>query len=149
MTTEPRAQEIQERLDKATPGPWEAVEVARSVYGTPIHSPIGTGARMDEGAHIANAFSDAEFIAHAPEDIAWLLARVAELEALETAELDVRNCCREIKLGLMAERDALRAANGRLRQTLAQIQRLSTHAWTRATAAAALALDDAPQGGTE
>jgi hypothetical protein len=75
--------EIEARLKAATPGPWEAATTARSVYGTPIHGPFGSRGRPDEGPHIANAFSDAEFIAHAPADVTVLVEAVKALAALK------------------------------------------------------------------
>lgn len=66
MNDDKRIQEIKERLNKATPGPW--TEIQREEYCSDIDS---------ETANIAMVGStkaDANFIAHAPEDIAYLLS---------------------------------------------------------------------------
>lgn len=84
MTTTDRIEEIRARLAAATAGPWVAavVDSPRATVSTAIYShhypagsresevlpsyPIKTGApRLDR--------ADAELIAHAREDLAWLL----------------------------------------------------------------------------
>jgi hypothetical protein len=70
---------IQARLDAATPGPWVASqELADRVRGwvRPIETVEG-GVVVDD----VRTGHDAVFIAHAPADVATLLAGVRELEA--------------------------------------------------------------------
>jgi hypothetical protein len=70
-----RLQEIRARLDAATPGPWI------------IHEDEETGQLDpwdDDGMHpILDSQSNADLIAHAPDDIAWLLQEVARLTLQE------------------------------------------------------------------
>lgn len=71
-----RLTEIRERLDKATPGPWE--------YGTGdfCHETGWTiGHRVNHVLLYADFEADAALAAHAPEDIAWLLAERDHLAA--------------------------------------------------------------------
>lgn len=95
--TEKRLNEIQERLNAATKGPWfveyESEECPPfKPYAHAIHGPTMQGVlegpvsddfkaryghQMDEVAGVADA--DAEFIAHAREDIPALLAEVHRL----------------------------------------------------------------------
>lgn len=60
-------EDIKNRLAAATPGPWELLG------GNEYISPIGITVAPDDGGVTSR---DAEFIAHAPEDIAWLLGEV-------------------------------------------------------------------------
>lgn len=70
-----RLQEIRARLDAATPGPWEWREW--SCGDEAITGPDNTGfvVNVDE----TTPHADADLIAHAPADIAWLLEKVEEL----------------------------------------------------------------------
>lgn len=66
-----RLQEIRARLDAATPGPWH------------VH-PVGSieVRRLDYSGFVvarANHDDDADLIAHAPADLAWLLAEIDAL----------------------------------------------------------------------
>lgn len=80
---------IQSRLNAATPGPWKAWNVA----GSDIHShtvmcklPNGPGVgTIFEFDRVVGVDVDGEFIAHAPEDIAFLLAENARLSACVSA----------------------------------------------------------------
>ena len=65
-----RLDAIRARLEAATPGPWERNDQHTKQRG--IAGPLGLCATAWEDG-------DAEFIAHAPGDVAWLLARVEEL----------------------------------------------------------------------
>lgn len=78
--TEQRLREIEERASRATPGPWEAYGVGgihmdgtsdgyslRTARGRRLHSPYMTQA-------------DADFAAHAREDVPWLLSLLRERE---------------------------------------------------------------------
>jgi len=63
-----RLQEIRARLDAATPGPWIIYEDEETGQLDPWD---------DEGMHpILDSQSNADLIAHAPADIAWLLDEV-------------------------------------------------------------------------
>lgn len=94
--------EIRQRWEKATPGPWRAWENNGRTFiddGSPFHcvAKIATG-WVDYGD------ANAQAIAEAPTDIAWLLAlasRAVEAEAralaaeqdVETAHARVDNLC--------------------------------------------------------
>ena len=94
-------QEIRDRADKATPGPWEALD----------YSGVVTGTTCDVRYVPENP--DAQFIAHARTDVPRLIALVGEMaERLEgaVAVLDdivtygydiseVQNIVREVSLG--------------------------------------------------
>lgn len=73
--------EIRERLSKATPGPWRRTGSARHIIyqydgGDDMRTVIG---EIWGCGNIQDV--DADFIAHAPEDIKFLLAEVERLEA--------------------------------------------------------------------
>lgn len=73
-------QEIRERAEQATPGPWRYQSWEWRIY-----SPPGTQLSLDwlasvEGSAIPDA--DGDFIAHAREDIPVLLAEVERLRKL-------------------------------------------------------------------
>ena len=75
---------IKARLDAATPGPWTWTPMDDGYYcvlvganGTEV---IDDGSHGGEYGGMTTDSPDAIFIAHAPADIAALLARVAELE---------------------------------------------------------------------
>lgn len=85
-----RLDEIESRLEAATPGPWEAYgtvvaamtgpgdcEGCSGVVGGPLHEP---SCLWSEIAGAGEA--DAELIAHAPADLAALLAVVREVARL-------------------------------------------------------------------
>ena len=67
-----RLAEIQARLDAATPGPWERAD-----------EDVGVVSSIGEYVFIARNIrpGNVTFIAHAPDDVAYLLARVRELES--------------------------------------------------------------------
>ena len=81
--TDARLAAIRERLAAATPGPWEARVEVHGVSLVPL---------LTNKGHLAFAYGDgwgddAEFIAHAPTDVAALLAEVERLRAeLENAD---------------------------------------------------------------
>ena len=87
---------IKERLAEATPGPWESqgFDNYPGDEGTPIIGTSGIGLvayALRHNVHSSNnsvdwydeeqCDKDAEFIAHAPEDIRALLAEVKRLQA--------------------------------------------------------------------
>jgi hypothetical protein len=71
MTTEQRIEQIKERTDKAAAGPWRQ-------FDTYI-------------AGVANVFAkhNQDFIAHAREDVPFLLARIAELERWKRNAIEI------------------------------------------------------------
>lgn len=85
-----RLAEIRERLSKATPGPW-VYDKDRDTHDCCIHT-VGA---VEKFGYISNpqecivgssewiwiTDADGEFIAHAWADIAYLLAKVADLQA--------------------------------------------------------------------
>ena len=68
-----RLAEIRARLEAATPGPWEHWERPNCCV---VHEEAGIKWEVVGGGR----FEDHAFIAHAPEDIAWLLGEVERLE---------------------------------------------------------------------
>jgi len=77
-----RIQQIRERLEAATPGPWyPGFAWPNAIYkNKALTKQLGT---VGKNSHIndENGKIDAEFIANAPQDIADLLAVVEVLEA--------------------------------------------------------------------
>lgn len=82
-----RLQEIRARLDAATPGPWENTDdwsvVTAVVRQRSKWLPDYEMLVADVGQPV-----NADLIAHAPADIAWLLDRLDELETERGAVLD-------------------------------------------------------------
>lgn len=103
---------IEKRCEVARPGPWRPQE-------TPIDSRYSTCSIAGrDGYLVAGEFTsldlaDADFIAHAREDVPWLLARVRELEAQKALAIEVgEGVAGEIVTRapeLKAERDRLKA----------------------------------------
>lgn len=85
-----REDEIRARCDNATPGPWQPSNGASNVdYAYPDHvrwTRVGDDGRRYTSfvascsGHGCHNNADAHFIAHAREDIPYLLQRIAELE---------------------------------------------------------------------
>jgi hypothetical protein len=86
-----RLTEIRSRLERATPGPWSHDTGKYDEHDTSSPDLVCAAPRwdnvarcyqddLDEGAPPGQDHRNAAFIAHAPEDIAWLLDQVAELE---------------------------------------------------------------------
>jgi len=84
MTTiEQRLREIEERASKASPGPWRAIREAsadETACGYDLYSLDGP-TWLEEGDYAYLARNDAEFAAHARDDIPWLLSLIRELDA--------------------------------------------------------------------
>ena len=107
--TDERLAEIKARADAATPGPWERNNLAgrpeREVFaGDELIGDFGVGGwEDDEGADRVEI--NAEFIAHARQDIPDLLAEVERLRehvaTLEHAYKDSRERIREMEQGVM------------------------------------------------
>jgi len=131
---------IRARLQAATSGPWRVEPDSRPDIFT-VYTVDETGGYFGEGeivkntrrcrssvseqlhiaefAKYASAMEDAEFIAHAPEDIAVLLAEVERLQAEFASE-------REARLITRGERDLLQQGNSTL---LAEVERLRAELW--------------------
>jgi hypothetical protein len=82
--TDERLKEIQERLNKATPGPWRISPRGGSDEERPfVDNKQYDVARMCHEAGVLGepsfAWADADFIAYAREDIPFLLAEVERL----------------------------------------------------------------------
>jgi hypothetical protein len=73
-----RVDEIRQRLEAATPGPWKADATENDVPVVCVDGPIpGTATVLFEGDWAEQP--DAELIAHAPDDLAFLLDEVTRL----------------------------------------------------------------------
>lgn len=114
MTIDPRAEEIRARLDAATPGSWDATTSEatmndRNLYRFgPQSKPCVFHAQMRR--------ADADLIAHAPADLAYLLGRIETLEGgREIEQTMLRNGAKlmtdmaDYQSRLRAERDRYRA----------------------------------------
>ena len=79
---------IKTRLDAATPGPWaQHPEVPRSIVsaGKPDFSLLALDAPPEDGPYaVVDSEGDADLIAHAPTDIAALVAEIERLRATMT-----------------------------------------------------------------
>lgn len=87
-----RIAEIRERLEGATPGPWQAISSGREHgdhwYVTDAGEAIAS-IHASDGEDEDQREPDAEFIAHAPDDIAYLLARLSAVtDALDREKLE-------------------------------------------------------------
>lgn len=94
--------EIRERWNKATPGPWQIVQgdvgdedylwVPAKIVSEKrtIIASEGGFAHIEETWHATELWADAEAIAHAPQDIQTLLQRIdADVEAMkQVAQLE-------------------------------------------------------------
>ncbi len=77
---------IEARLNEATPGPWESMTEetpdGENIYYTVSRRGAKEFDRLAEVADVGpQGQADAEFIAHAPEDIAFLLAELKKRAA--------------------------------------------------------------------
>lgn len=83
-----RLRGIQERADAATEGPWEADHIDPSVWSPQIivlgNYTAADG--YDSPAWHDGTTTDRDFIAAARTDVPWLLAEVARLDAVVTAQ---------------------------------------------------------------
>ena len=79
---------IKTRANAATPGPWTSGGCARRINKElkSVYVTVGANEMVRNICHGSNE-NDADFIAHAPEDVAALLAEIERL----TAELDTTN----------------------------------------------------------
>jgi hypothetical protein len=83
MTTEQRIEQIKERADKATAGPWNYCE-SDGVFYSPDKTPVGcVYDNVDSGTDEIDdepSRHNGYFIAHAREDVPFLLRRIEELK---------------------------------------------------------------------
>ena len=98
---EQRLQEIKQRAEKATPGPWKVYQDAISTrIGTEFMHPQLNGPVpvITDAYHVGGAISiyidaaDAEFIAHAREDVPALVVEIERLQnTIALHEVNKRN----------------------------------------------------------
>lgn len=87
--TEQEIKQIEERANKATPGPWEFVDMAYEIWAG---NETVVGSTEDEG--LAISCDNAEFIAHSRTDIDRMLAEVKRLQKeLDAAKKDIQKWC--------------------------------------------------------
>lgn len=110
-----RTPAIRERLAAATHGPWEVPHTC-DPHSDEVRAPTDAGLSVPVCV-VRSPAPNAEFIAHAPEDITWLLGEVERLRVLATtSEQDRRlawramDTARSEKGEAIQERDSLRAA---------------------------------------
>lgn len=104
---EQRLREIEERVSKATPGPWRAVCEAtaeETACGRDVYSLTGPE-WVEEGDYSFFGEDDAQFIAHARDDVPWLLSLLREREEEVRA---LRHLLNEIECGTDDIREGLR-----------------------------------------
>ena len=108
MTPSPsRETEIQARLDAATPGPWSW----RGGYPQIVTGGDGVTVVADTYTGLDFPASEADLIANAPADLAYLLAENAAKQARIDKALAVVNEAEDIPYeGWAIDMDALRAA---------------------------------------
>lgn len=111
-----RLREISERLERATPGPWN---IERVDHEHEITFEIGTDegffAKIYEHDFIdqgRNAKPTCELIAHAPDDLRYLLSLVERLEKVRAAAEDVMSELRLIGRSAPKLHDALKELEG-------------------------------------
>lgn len=98
MTEGPDIAAIRARLEAATPGPWKATASGVSTPIGELDFLPGIAEADQPGWSVADMDAAADFIAHAPSDIAALL------QALEVAEQDNES----LRTALTREGDALK-----------------------------------------
>lgn len=126
---DPRAEEIRARLAVATPGPWRLAEdskhlAPRVIFG---HHPCAFRGNLTQVATVETGWNpdgDGEFIANAPTDIAYLLAKLDEAERQRylwqgtNAETLAVNSGLRVKLEAAEERE--RALIAGVKETIAR-----------------------------
>lgn len=75
-----RIQEIRERHEGATPGPWIAYEWTCDKGYAVYQNPVDVRKAITGYGSVLQTKENAEFIAHAPDDIAYLLSEVERLQ---------------------------------------------------------------------
>ena len=94
-----RLAQIKARLTAATPGPWKAYNENEPPYGALwcvanelYHNPKSDDDRALGLQLECGTKEDAELIANAPTDLAWLIERCEKLEAVADAAKGWRDC---------------------------------------------------------
>lgn len=106
-----RLEEIKARAEKATPGPWSADDEHGDIPGAErawcVSKITESGDYSHDIAYLSTdcadpigtqETADAEFIAHAREDIPWLVAEVERLREYE-GQIQPRGCPRAVACG--------------------------------------------------
>jgi hypothetical protein len=115
-----RIEEIRARADAATPGHWGTSYDGKGNYTIEAQPRLIPGQGIvNEGAVATLAgehgdgqtYSNARFAAHAREDVPFLLDRIAQLEALQSASVDLVALHDRIAV-LLAEKDGWVYAEG-------------------------------------
>lgn len=125
-TAKPTIETIQQRLSAATPGPWHVEEESSqecTIRATgPVISGVVATVRLNwiRSEQRYEQDRNVELIAHAPTDIAWLLARLVLVER-QRDELRARNMEHEGDMLGMSER--VRHAENLVDQYLNQLGR--------------------------
>jgi hypothetical protein len=115
-----RIKEIEERVKAATPGPWDrttactvraikddlAVPLFESCVPYEWHRKVYTTAKVMADAH-RDEVNNAEFVAHAREDVPWLLSHLSAVTA-ERDRIATDNSQRLLEV--VRDRDQLRKA---------------------------------------
>lgn len=122
---------IRARADAATDGPWRSDKE----WGAITHGPDAVvhafyaddcescAVNIEDEATVVIDPADAEFIAHAREDIPALLAEVERLQSVARAErADEKRIHQIIESGLIAERDQAEVTVERVRALAAQYE---------------------------
>ena len=98
-----RIEEIRQRTEAATPGPWKTV----------THEEYSTVDVDEQGgeniAMVGSAIADADFIAHAREDVPYLLSEVDRMNALHKREIIVAGEYAQRVIDLTARAEAAEA----------------------------------------
>jgi hypothetical protein len=121
-----RLQQIRERAEKATPGQWLCIK--RNVWAHDVYVSPDEGGNPEAGALLASVATNRpageanpEFIAHAREDIPWLLDHVstltASLASLEREREDWMQRAKDYRAALLQEK----AESDRLRSEVARL----------------------------
>ncbi len=75
-----KIKEIKERLSKARPSPWKSYIEGRDHYGGDNFIMIGESPERNEDIHLHGATdADQDFIAHARQDIPFLIQEIEKL----------------------------------------------------------------------
>ncbi|MGQ4513619.1 hypothetical protein [Streptomyces sp. DW26H14] len=151
-----REQEIRARAEAASRGPWTLAYERCDCQEDDEHGSYVS--RIDTGAGPATELSDLpredwEFMAHAREDVPWLLAENARLRADRDAFRDQRNAVVETN-GALHERvqgaaEARLRAENEVRTLTREIQQLRADRDAAVTAARRSALEEARNAVTE
>lgn len=112
MTDDQRVREIRERLNTATPGPWSADQISMpqswdywEINAPNVPSAPGssrTSRRTDlqiaeiDNTSGLNEKANAEFIGHAPDDVAFLLSQIDALKSDVARLLKVLQALRQV-----------------------------------------------------